>query len=118
MEIALVVGVTRSHYNGLTRRDDPDPEGMPWVPGMGRSDTGDRISAALIYQRMSPDPRGNIPIYSFDLGGVDTMPLYPTQQHPALHYAAPNYTTLHYAILHYTALHYTTLHYTTQLNTA
>ena len=54
--------------------DDPNPEGVPWIPGVGRQDTGDRISAALVYANMEPDPRGNIPIYSFDLGGFVLSP--------------------------------------------
>eukprot|EP00966_Prymnesium_polylepis_P223957 5181323-Prymnesium_polylepis.1 len=54
--------------------DDPDPDGEPWIPGKGRWDTGDRISASLVYYRMVPDPGFNIPIYSFDLAGLILSP--------------------------------------------
>ena len=54
--------------------DDPDPDGEPWIPGRGRWDTGDRISASLVYYRMVPDPGYNIPIYSFDLAGLILSP--------------------------------------------
>jgi len=54
--------------------DDPDPDGQAWIPGRGRSDTGDRISASLVYYDMVPDPGFNIPIYSFDLAGLILSP--------------------------------------------
>ena len=50
--------------------DDPNPDHRPWEPGRARVDTKDRISAALVNSRMTPDPGGNIPLYSFDLAGL------------------------------------------------
>eukprot|EP00966_Prymnesium_polylepis_P073558 1707463-Prymnesium_polylepis.1 len=54
--------------------DDPNPDGQPWLPGTGRWDTGDRISAALVHGGMTPDEGGNLPIYSFDLAGIILNP--------------------------------------------
>ena len=49
-------------------------QGEPWLPGSGRWDTGDRISAALVHGGMQPDDRGNLPVYSLDLGGLILSP--------------------------------------------
>jgi len=54
--------------------DDTNAAGQPWIPGMGRYDTGDRISASLVYYGMVEDPGTNIPIYSFDLAGLILSP--------------------------------------------
>lgn len=57
--------------------DDPNPNGRAWIPGMGRSDTGDRISAAMVYADMVPEPGSNsIAIYSFDLAGIILSPIH------------------------------------------
>ena len=47
-----------------------NPRGKPWMPGLGEGTSDDRVSATLIHGGMHADPRGNIPLYSFDLGGV------------------------------------------------
>jgi hypothetical protein len=40
-----------------------------------RWDTGDRISASMVYANMAPTPlHGSIPIYSFDLAGIIMSP--------------------------------------------
>ncbi|KAL1510268.1 hypothetical protein AB1Y20_006590 [Prymnesium parvum] len=54
--------------------DDPDPNGEPWIPGKGKWDTGDRISAALINAQMVKEPNGQIPVYSNSLSGVILAP--------------------------------------------
>ena len=67
--------------------DDSNPEGKPWLPGQGEMydeangrccistyDKGDRISATLINGAMTPEYGGNIPIFSFGLGGVVLSP--------------------------------------------
>ena len=67
--------------------DDSNPEGKPWLPGQGEMydeangrccistyDKGDRISATLINGAMTPEFGGNIPIFSFGLGGVVLSP--------------------------------------------
>ena len=54
--------------------DDPNPRNTPWLPGSGRHDTGDRISAAIVNAGMKPDPAGNIPLYSFSLAGLVLSP--------------------------------------------
>ena len=54
--------------------DDPNPDGEPWIPGKGRWDTGDRISAALINYQMTPEPNGQIPVYSNSLSGIILAP--------------------------------------------
>ena len=64
-------GVMIHQFDGL---DDPDPNGQPWMPGLGRRDVSDRISAALIYGSMARDKPGNLPLYSFDLGGIILNP--------------------------------------------
>ena len=58
------------------RTDDPNPDGEPWLPGRGRWETGDRISASLVYASMVPDKRGgdHIPLYSLSLGGLVLSP--------------------------------------------
>ena len=54
---------------------DPDPTREPWIPGRGGGlGTRDRMSSAFIYQSMRADPSGNIPIYSFSLGGLVLRP--------------------------------------------
>ena len=54
-------------------RDDKDPNGRPWLPGAGGNEK-DRISVSLVNAAMQPDPGGNIPMYSFDLGGIIISP--------------------------------------------
>ena len=56
--------------------DDPDPNNTPWVPGRGHEEGEDRVSASLINSAMHPDPRGNLPTYSFDLGGILLSPYF------------------------------------------
>lgn len=56
--------------------EDPNPDGEPWVPGVGRWDTGDRISAAMVYKNMVKDPGGHISVYSWDLAGYILNPDY------------------------------------------
>lgn len=56
--------------------DDPNPDHSPWLPGVSHSETGDRISAALINAWMQADPGFNIPIYSFSLAGVILNPAH------------------------------------------
>lgn len=60
-------GVMLHQFDGL---DDPNPNGEPWRPGAGRWDVSDRISASLVYASMARDKAGNLPLYSFDLGGI------------------------------------------------
>ena len=64
-------GVIIHQFDGM---DDGNPDGRPWMPGVRRSETGDRISAALINGHMQPDPSFNIPIYSFSLSGLVMSP--------------------------------------------
>jgi len=54
--------------------DDPNPDGEPWIPGKGKWDTGDRISASLVNKNMQPEPNGNIPVYSYSLAGIILNP--------------------------------------------
>ena len=62
--------------------DDENPDKTPWVVGAGctgknRDRIGchpDRISAALINAAMTPEYSGNVPIYSFSLGGIILSP--------------------------------------------
>lgn len=54
--------------------DDPNPDNEPWVPGKGKWDTGDRISAALINGNMQREPNGHIPVYSYVLAGLILAP--------------------------------------------
>jgi len=56
--------------------DDRDPDHHPWELGIGRRDTGDRVSAAIVNAQMQPDPSGNIPIYSFSLAGLVLSPTH------------------------------------------
>ena len=57
--------------------DDPDPNGAPWLLGVGRPDTGDRISANMVNAHMQPEPPpndGRIPLYSLSLSGLVLSP--------------------------------------------
>jgi hypothetical protein len=54
-------------------RDGTDPNAQAWLPDAGGGE-GDIISVSLINRAMHPDPGHNIPIYSFDLGGVIISP--------------------------------------------
>lgn len=67
--------------------DDGNPEGTPWIPGTGMMydnanneccistyDKGDRISATLFNGAMTPELGGNVPIFSFGLGGLVLSP--------------------------------------------
>ena len=64
-------GVLVHQFDGM---DDPNPDHNPWSPGARHSETGDRISAALINARMQADPGFNIPIYSYSLAGIIMSP--------------------------------------------
>ena len=63
--------------------DSGSPDATPWLPGSGEMydnangrccistyDKGDRISATLINHAMTPELGGNVPIFSFGLGGL------------------------------------------------
>ena len=67
--------------------DDGNPEGEPWTPGAGQMwdqennrccksswDRGDRISTTLINAAMTAELSGNVPVYSFGLGGILLSP--------------------------------------------
>ena len=64
--------------------DDSNPDGRPWLPGAGEWfldgqivpiwDRGDRISTTVINAAMTPDFSGNIPIFSWGLGGLILSP--------------------------------------------
>ena len=67
--------------------DDPNPDNKPWLPGMGEMydnehgrccistwDRGDRISASLINAGMTAGFSGEIPIFSWGLGGIVLKP--------------------------------------------
>ena len=59
--------------------DDPNPDGQPWLPGEGRSQTGDRLSATLVNAHMQPEPPPldrRIPLYSASLSGFIMSPQY------------------------------------------
>ncbi|KAL1523876.1 hypothetical protein AB1Y20_018795 [Prymnesium parvum] len=74
MEDITQAGILIHQFDSM---DDPNPAGFPWIPGMGRHDTGDRISAALVFADMVPEPGANsIPIYSFDLAGIVLSPFH------------------------------------------
>ena len=78
---AFLTGVSGSSLLGggvilhqFDAMDDENPNHEPWNLGIARSNTGDRISAALVNAQMQPDPSGNIPIYSFSLAGIVLNP--------------------------------------------
>ena len=64
--------------------DDGDPDNTPWIPGAGwwsrggqmlsAYDWGDRLSAVIVNAEMTPEYSGNMPIFSFDLGGIVLSP--------------------------------------------
>lgn len=58
--------------------DDPNPNGSPWLPGMGpRPDLRGhnlRLSASIVHARMQTDAGGNLPIFSFNTGGYILSP--------------------------------------------
>ena len=64
--------------------DDGNPDGQPWMPGTGwwmhngqymsTWDRADRISTTIINHNMTAGLGGNIPIYSFGLGGIIMSP--------------------------------------------
>lgn len=76
-------GIIVHQFDG---NDDENPAGKPWVPGSGHNNfwsdgyVGDRISVAIVNGNMIPDPPrgdmvgGNVPIYSFSLGGLLLSP--------------------------------------------
>ena len=67
-------GLLLHQFDGM---DDPNPRGEPWLPGVGRPETGDRISATLVNAQMQPEPpplEKRIPMYSASLGGFVMSP--------------------------------------------
>lgn len=65
--------------------DDGDPKRTPWMPGAGvwfrdgvtqsAFDRGDRLSATVVNAEMTPEYSGNLPVFSFDLGGIVISPI-------------------------------------------
>ena len=60
-------GILIHQFDGA---DDSNPSGTPWSP------FSDRISASMVYGKMRPDERKNIPIYSFSTSGIILSPQY------------------------------------------